>query len=87
MQKSKNRDIVQYEGEYRFPGGTYIKIILEKNALVFQAGAQRFQLVPTGEAEFVFENPDIPYITPHFRKFCLQNGRQEYDNSFSWIKG
>ena len=54
-------DLARYEGEYR-QGRNYLVLTLEKGTLLFKVQAQTFRLVPTGENEFSFEDPNIPLV-------------------------
>jgi CubicO group peptidase (beta-lactamase class C family) len=57
----------QFEGEYRAGGRTYVNVFQEKGTLLFRAGGQAFRLVPAGEMEFSFEDPNIPVVLKFFR--------------------
>jgi CubicO group peptidase (beta-lactamase class C family) len=57
----------QFEGEYRAGGRTYVNVFQEKGTLLFKAGGQAFRLVPAGEMEFSFEDPNIPVVLKFFR--------------------
>jgi CubicO group peptidase (beta-lactamase class C family) len=53
--------LAQYEGEYR-QGRTYLFVTVEKGVPLFKVPGQAFRLVPSGEAEFSFEDPNIPIV-------------------------
>jgi CubicO group peptidase (beta-lactamase class C family) len=53
--------LAQFEGEYR-QGRTYLFVTVEKGVPLFKVPGQTFRLVPTGEAEFSFEDPNIPIV-------------------------
>jgi CubicO group peptidase (beta-lactamase class C family) len=53
--------LAQFEGEYR-QGRTYLFVAVEKGVPLFKVPGQTFRLVPTGEAEFSFEDPNIPIV-------------------------
>ena len=54
-------DLAQFEGEYR-RGRNYLVLALDKGILLFRVQGQTFRLVPTGESEFSFEDPNIPIV-------------------------
>lgn len=53
--------LAQYEGEYR-QGRAYLFVTVEKGVPLFKVPGQTFRLVPTGENEFSFEDPNIPIV-------------------------
>lgn len=53
--------LAQLEGEYR-QGRTYLFVTVEKGVPLFKVPGQTFRLVPTGEAELSFEDPNIPIV-------------------------
>ncbi len=54
-------ELAPYEGEYR-QGRNYLILAVEKGVPMFKVPGQAFRLVPTGEGEFSFEDPNIPII-------------------------
>ncbi|MEW5900620.1 MAG: serine hydrolase domain-containing protein, partial [Acidobacteriota bacterium] len=59
--------LAQYVGEYRLAPGNYASVSQEKTVLVLTIGRQEYRLVPTGEAVFRFEDPNIPVVVTFFK--------------------
>lgn len=59
--------LAQYEGEYRWRPGFYVTISQENNTLALNIQDRKYKLTAAGEAEFAFEDPNVPLIIAFFK--------------------